>query len=195
VLTSFRRRRHEGGAAGIADVTDTFDRADSATSLGTSDSGHVWTALSGTWGIATNAAYLPTSADNYNAAIVDSGRADCTVQYTASTVDESEGRVPVRMTDSQNGFIGQASGAGVGIHRLYRIEAGAFTELGTYTADHVSGDVLKMVLSGSSIKYFLNGVERIAATDSFQSTAMKHGIGAGTGTPTTHRYNDFSVVA
>jgi hypothetical protein len=43
-------------------AADTFTRADSAASLGTSSGGGAWTAQLGTWGIATNKGYCPTPA-------------------------------------------------------------------------------------------------------------------------------------
>ncbi len=62
-------------------VTDTFNRADNASSLGTADSGQAWTAHGGTWGIASNRAVAPSAAA-YNAASLDAGALLVTVQAT-----------------------------------------------------------------------------------------------------------------
>lgn len=67
-----------GGAA----VTDSFDRADSTTTLGTTDTGQTWTyhAASGgssTWGIRSNAAYK-VSGSAYAVALIDLESSDMT---------------------------------------------------------------------------------------------------------------------
>src|SRR5436853_7315699 len=78
-----RRRRSGGGVQTI--VSDTFTRADNAASLGVADTGQAWTSLGGTWGISGNQAYCPTAALN-PLAVVDSGKADCSVQATLTVV-------------------------------------------------------------------------------------------------------------
>src|SRR4051812_42221595 len=74
-----------GAVGGVAARTvyrsDTFTRADSASSLGTpSDGGSAW-ATSDTWGISTNRAYN-AGADAQSTAVLESSKSDVLVQAT-----------------------------------------------------------------------------------------------------------------
>lgn len=67
----------------LATLTDTFARADSASSLGNAASGVPWTATTGTWGITgTNKAYSTTAASSYPMAVIDTGTLAATVKET-----------------------------------------------------------------------------------------------------------------
>lgn len=83
---------------------------------------------------------------------------------------------------------------------LFKIVAGVVTSLGTFneTLADESSTVLKLEMIGSSIKLFLGGVERIAATDSAISAAGKAGVSfrqANAVTDTVGQHlDDFSAV-
>lgn len=57
----------------VSSISDDFNRANSAVTLGTSTSGQSWENLSGTWGISTNRAYAVTSNNSYPVATIDFG--------------------------------------------------------------------------------------------------------------------------
>lgn len=60
---------------------DSFDRANSAVSLGSPDKGAAWSALSGTWGISSNRAYMPAAnSSNQRAAVIDVGAEDFEIE-------------------------------------------------------------------------------------------------------------------
>lgn len=179
------------GGGGGSLVSDSFNRANNTSSLGTADSGHVWTALAGTWGIDTNRArkYSP-GAQGY--AVIDAGVANGTVQATlqgtVSSGGAGGGGVAFRMTDANNGWFTEADGTS---GYLYKVAGGGFSIVASY-GGWVVGDVVSVVLSGTSIIVKKNGVQVASVTDSFNSTATKHGLRDYGG---NIRLDDFSVTA
>lgn len=65
-----------GLVAELGTLTDSFNRADSATSLGTADQGGAWIANAGTWGITGNRAYLASDTAGAVATLVSDHLAD-----------------------------------------------------------------------------------------------------------------------
>jgi hypothetical protein len=162
-------------------VADTFTRADSATSLGTADTGGAWTALSGTWGISSNQAYKP--AGTTGIAYIDSGKADCKIQVDHSTVSGVNGGLAFRIVDASNYWL--ASG-----NQLWKVQSGSFIAQGGTYLSFTNGQTMQVVLNGSLITVLKNGVAVATAVDSFQSTATKHGLRTDN---TTARFDNFLV--
>jgi hypothetical protein len=165
-------------------ITDSFNRADSSTSLGTADTGQTWTALAGTWGISSNKAYhVSTFADGY--AVIDAGTGDCTVALTLSTV--GSGGITFRAVDSTHLWFVDATATGSNLYRCDGFGPNLMANLGTSWAN---GDIMTIVLSGSSIVVKKNGTSIYSTTDSTYATATKHGLrdysGAG-------RYDSLSI--
>jgi hypothetical protein len=181
-----------GGAPGYwpdpNGVVDSFNRADSVTSLGNADSGQAWQALIGTWGISSNQAYLQTdTVPNEAIAVVDSGKSDCTV--TAKMAVAVDGwRLTWRAADGANHFMLLRFGGSINV---YRKQAGTFNQIGSAVVVPANGDVLSVVLSGTSHVVKLNGATIVSVTDAFQATATKHGI--GNSAVNGARFDDFSV--
>ena len=175
-----------GGSSG--GVTDSFNRADNASSLGTADTGQTWTALASTWGISSNQAYNPGAGANAPA-VLDSGKSDCTIQVTIATQAGDSG-LSFRATDANNFFEVTFSTTQ---YQVWKIVAGAFTNLASGTITGANGDVLKVVLSGSTIQIFQNGVQLgTNITDAFNQTATKHGLSQVSGSAGA-RWDNFSV--
>lgn len=139
LATAFVAPRSEGRAARwvtrISDRTkpllyDSFDRADSASSLGTAESGQAWTAGSGTWGISNRRGYLVTASGTEGCAVVDLGvpadwiQAD--LQYKASGTPDPG--LLIRYVDSNN-YIMAAFETGNFINIWTKV-AGSYTNLG-----------------------------------------------------------------
>jgi Big-like domain-containing protein len=157
-------------------VRDSFERTDSATSLGYADTGQAWSTLNGTWGIDDGKAYLVASGGGVlNAAVVDAGIADCAIESTIIwTTDSLFWPVAFRCTDASNGFRVVNDNATLAI---YRVQAGALTSIAFVVVAISSGDRIGIELSGNNITAKVNGVTVVTASDSFQATATKHGIG------------------
>lgn len=181
-------RRRRGGVS-FTTITDSFNRADSAVTMGSTDGGQViaWTALDGVWGIQTNRAYIATDGGaNKSAVVIDSGVADCTLQVTITS--NSAARLCWRASDVDNFFILDIGGSDINI---YRRQAGSYSgSIGTSATAVANGDVIAIVLSANSHTVKVNGVTKINITDAFNQTATKHGLAAAGLGPT---FDVFSI--
>lgn len=170
--------------------TDNFNRADSATALGTpSDAGSNWVAQSGTWGIASNRGYLATASGGQENAVLESSVADVDIQVTAPVVGV-DGGVIARAADNSNYIVG-TFGSG-GSMRLFKNVADSFTQLGaTFNGTVSNGDVFKLSADSSdALTFYQNGNSRVSATDGAGSTNTKHGIRSHGDAST---FDDFSI--
>lgn len=189
-LSAFRPAAGGGGG-----ITDSFNRANSTTSLGTADTGQAWTAHSGVWGISSNQAYCETDASFLNFATL-AGAADGTLQVKLPSPGGGSGGsawVVCRFTDVNNCLYVACSG--IDPYRLMRRQGGTLSTLGTGTiANANSNDVVKVVLLGSSIRVYVNGVLDLDVTTAFNQTAVRVGMGTdfGAGPGSAPRFDDFS---
>lgn len=169
-------------------VEDTFTRPDSATTLENAETGQAWQVLAGTWGIASKTAYcVAHGGTNKACAVVETGMSDGVVEVTHSSLSAGGSRLAFRFTDVDNGFIVGAESA---VYQLYRLEAGTYNAIGSWATTPASGDVVRVVMNGSSITVYINGTARITATSTFNQTATKHGIAAAS---TSSRFDNFTV--
>lgn len=192
------------GAAAKTEAADTFNRANSTTSIGTADTGQAWTTLRGTLGINTNAAYLVTSAgaDLHNIASFESNAADVDISATISANPSAGAAVGIvyRVIDANNYrfFFHYLNSAGT----AFLVYSGR-VEAGVATHDPVSGTqsiasmatpfVLRVVCQGSTIKLYRNGIQMGAdITSTFNQGVTKHGV-LFTNT-TTARIDNLTVV-
>lgn len=119
---------------------------------------------------------------------------DCTITVSDLIIGAFNG-IAARLTNGTNLFCATYYTA-LQRWELNRLEA-AYNLIGSYSEARSAGDSidpLQMVLSGSSISVLVNGVSRIAVTDTFNQTAKKHGL-YGYGENGTAKYGSFSVVA
>lgn len=154
--------------------SDTFTRANSATTMGSTSTGALaWTAQSGTWGITSNDAYdaAPTASTNHSVVVSDT-HADGTISVTIGSIGTNGGSPGIifRATDDSNYLM--FSGGGT----VYTRIAGTFTSLGGSGQSLVNGDVLTVTLNGSSITARINGSVIWSGTSTFNQTATKHGL-------------------
>lgn len=164
-------------------ITDSFTRADSATTMGTTETGSkTWTPNSGTWGITTNRAYIAAGGAQLTT-IVDAALANCTVEVTIENFVDSG--LCFRSTDDSNNLVTNGG-------NLFKRVAGSFTSLGSFT--YGTGSVIKAVLNGSAIELFQDGVSELSVTEAFNSTATQHGLRVAA-LNTANRFDTFSVVA
>lgn len=180
---------------GVSLASDTFTRADSAVSLGSTESPVLaWSALVGTWGISTNRAYN-VAATNNAVAVVTTAASDVTVSATMAVLSAANtAGVAVRCSDGSNfiwvvGYTAASSNV-----LIVKRVAGADTVIATLTSPSAlaNGDVLSAVCSGNTITARINGVTVGSATDAFNNTAVKHGLTCGAGDATI-RWDNFSI--
>ncbi|MCM3130945.1 hypothetical protein ACFQ3J_00405 [Paenibacillus provencensis] len=156
-------------------VSDTFNRADNNTSLGTADTGQAWQALSGVFGIVGNTAQLITAAGTTNTAVVDSGISNCVIKATLAT-NSVITRIAFRVTDATNMIFVQ-SNQGSSNYQILRVVDNAQTSIATVSRAPAAGDEITVNLDGSSIVVLINGTQAMSVTEAFNLTATKHGIG------------------
>jgi hypothetical protein len=175
---------------------DGFGRAASATAIGTSDTGQVWAALLGTWGIdGSNRAYLAAHVGE-DIAVLTGYVADGDVSATFDTIANGQ-RLAFRISSlpatgyKWEGFVVENNGGTNYLVRRY--QAGSYTTLGTILITPANGHRIKVTLAGSTIQVYINSVLKGTYTDSFNQAATLHGI--GTNAAVGAKWDDFGVWA
>lgn len=157
-------------------LVDNFNRADNASSLGTTSDGlAIWVAHRGTFGISSNQANCAANA-HPSVAAVETNVADGTVQATivSSPASPNFTGLSVRVTDGNNLII-------VGSGFIQKIVAGSAVDIQVPGPTFSAGDVVAVTMTGSSFEMFVNGVSQTTFTETFNQTATKHGLAsAGT---------------
>jgi len=153
----------------MATFSDNFDRADN------SDLGPNWVEVSGDWSISSGrlspgaaggtiilraAASMDTS-DNF---------AQATIAATGSVSQGVWCRGNANIT---SGYLWRNNGSE---WDLFSVVGGSFTVLGTYVAPAAVNDIAKVQAVGSTIKCFVNGVERVSVTNTDIPTGTNVGI-------------------
>lgn len=165
---------------------DDFTGADSGAAIGAAVVGGSWTAGVGTWGLSNNLAYL-TAATGNAVATLTTTVSDCSIQVTLYT-NVADMRLVFRLSDTSNYLYVERTSTG---YILGKRDTGANSTLASYVTTPLDGDEIRVVASGSAIKVLINGYERVSYTSTFNSTAVKHGIGSLSGA--SGRWNDFVI--
>lgn len=179
-------------------VTDTYDRADSATTLGSAQTGQAWTASRGTWGITGNAAYSVTGVDDDLATIETTNtnhRATATIPVPAGVGAASPGLI-ARFVDTNNHYLATLaflSGGTAPLVKLFKKVGGGYTQLGTTVTlpNLTTSATFTLSAFGNSITVLVNGVSVIRELDSSLTAGTK--VGLRQGGATACRWSDFSA--
>lgn len=171
-------------------VTDTFDRTDNASSLGTATTGEVWTPrltapfspqVTSTLGISSNQAYSTDSA-NVNIATVPAGTGDVTVEVDVMlplAPQEGGGVIGRWQSDLEywEGLIFRTTG---GPYRAYlrKFYDGTYSQWSKDVAPSAYATPIRVGLSfrGSLVVLTADGGTVTSVTDGDYSTATEHGI-------------------
>lgn len=153
-------------------LSDSFNRADSTTSLGSADTGQAWVVLNGTCGINGNRAYHTTSSSQ-DYAVVDLGQSDVTISLKIYGDIANGGGITFRAVDVNNLWFVDVDSSG---SSLYKVVAGSFTQVATAMGAFTIGDTMSVVLSGTSVIVKRNSTTIHSSTQSQFSTATKHGL-------------------
>lgn len=172
-------------------VSDTFTRVDDNLSMGTAETGQVWTPLLGAWGIASNAAYPKTLDVNRAITVVESGISD--IDISSDITWRVSEHIVFRATDSSNMLVAAISGTGL---LLIRYQADVSTTLYNYAFTPVAGTkyALRVTAVGTVLNAYLDGTLRITGGSSFNVAATKHGYRCFS-SPTSARFDNFKVLA
>jgi hypothetical protein len=142
-----------------------------------SDGGPPWSLVSGTWAQESGRLRLTTAGTHY--ALTETGAADVEVSVTIPTRGASgvEVGVVVRASDADNFLVLTATWDGSsGTFKLYRRESGSYTLLDTTAVAWAAGDAIALRASGSTLTAKRNGAAIWTATNTFNTTATKHGL-------------------
>jgi hypothetical protein len=157
------------GQAGNILVSDAFNRADSTT-LGTADTGQVWTQVSGTVGIVGNAG--GNTNGNQGIVAINVGVSDYDAQFTTPASSADTFIFHFRYTNLSNTW---RLAMDTNSYRLVLIKGGALTYTSPDFGVPGSNDTLRVVADGSTITVYLNGV--LVHTDT--SNALPTGSSVG----------------
>lgn len=168
-------------------IEDSFDRPDGP--LGTTDTGQEWEILSGSWSV-INGKAAPTAANGQ--AVVNKSQSLYLVQVKVDAIGAYPGIV-TRASDAQN-YILFYWDSDEYCFTIAKIENSSQNSLvySDYT-ELLPGDVIKLVVNGTSLTGYHNGTIVCSVTSDFNLTATKHGLDAGGSTDT--RYDDFATVS
>lgn len=159
-------------------VVDSFNRANSTTTLGKTDSGKAWvtTATFGgsVWGISGGMPYTPTSTQGAKA-YVDSGLSDNIRLSMDITGNQAQAGLVFRYTsESSHFFVVKNSPSGFIVKRS--IGGGDNVVVGTGgTVSYTTSAKASIVLNGSTIRLYENDVLVGTFTDTNGVTGTKHG--------------------
>jgi hypothetical protein len=167
----------------VTTFTDDFNRADGSP-------GANWTQVSGTWTIVSN----QLSSGNAGGTIILRATGamatnDHSAQITiAATAAVSHGVWCRGNSNISQGYLWRNDGTS---WNLFSVVGGSFTSIGSYAAAAVAGDIAKIQAVGSTIKGFVNGVQRVSVTD----TAVATGTSVGLRAESTNllRFDDFTA--
>lgn len=188
-MSIFMSRRGTMEASGVI-VFDSFTRADSSSTMGNTETGQAWSPISSTWGISSNKAYEP-SPGNGDAVFVNAGYSNVT--FISDMLWE----------DAGDGVMFRALGSAANDGFLFYLHSnqsaqllvpGFGTALFNVAQTVVAGTTyqMKVVLSGSSISCYVDGVLKGTVSNATQSTATRFGFRSG-GTTAAKRWDNLRI--
>lgn len=165
-------------------LSDDFNRANST------DLGSGWVEVSGDWSITSNQ-LSPGAAGGtiILRAATPMASNDHYAQVTiAATTAASQGVWCRGNTNISNGYLWRNDGTS---WNLFAVVGGGFTIIGTYTAPAAPGDIAKVQAVGTTIKGYVNGIERVSVTDT--SVATGTNVGIRSESASALRYDNFAA--
>lgn len=168
----------------MASFSDDFNRANST------DLGAGWVEVSGDWSIVSNQ-LSPGSAGGTIILRAAGAMAsnDHSAQATiAATTAASHGVWCRGNSNISSGYLWRNDGTS---WNLFSVVGGSFSSIGSYTAAAAPGDVAKVQAVGSTIKGYVNGVERVSVVDTAVATGTSVGIRSESASAI--RFDDFTA--
>lgn len=166
-------------------IADNFNRANNASTLGTTPiGGKTWQSY-GTqqWGVLDNEAYPITSSYD-NPVYIDAGVSDQLAFEVRMSVQISTSQIMWRIQDANlNYFFIEDT-------RIFKYNAGVFTTLVSGLVFN-SGDLIRVELRGAEHTVFQNGVQIAQFTDTDFLNATKFGFGTNNN---DSRFDDFALM-
>jgi len=164
----------------MASYSDDFNRPDS-TNIGN------WTESGDNWSIISQQ--------------LAPGTSTLSIVIYNSTLDTTDHYAEITLSNATATSMGVFARSDVGGNNFYLLRnngtswdlfsniGGSFTNIGTYTAAPNNGDTARIHCVGSTIKGFINGVERISVTNTDITTGVYSGLRSEASS--TARYDNF----
>ncbi len=185
-------------------VTDTFNRANSAVTMGNADTGQPWLPQLGTWGINTNQAYVAIVGGgtilNNSKTVIDAGAGghNAIAQVTVNNLTSAPALI-FHYVDANN-FMALQFRADFFIWTYYEITGGVATDIHFFNGGGepppVVGDVMKVVLCDNpvpNLELWQNSFNLFTANISHPApftTSTLYGLGGST---IAARFDNFTV--
>jgi hypothetical protein len=173
-------------------VSDTFNRANSLTALGTADTGQVWRNDFNTLGVNTNVAAGPTaSVEQW--ATVDVGNVNQDITCTMSTAAANgHGQIwsassTANTAAGNTAYIADMNTNVANTGAVYSVIAGSFVSKGTLNQIS-SGTVVRVVRFGNLHTVYYGGVQQLQFTDNNIAATTRCGMRM---TNTVSRHDNF----
>lgn len=163
--------------------TDDFNRANGAP-------GANWVDATGLWAIVSNQLSSGTVGGTIviraaTAMATNDNSAQVTIAATAAVSHGVWCRGNAGFT---NGYLWRNDGSS---WALFSVVGGSFTSIGSFAGAAVAGDVAKVQAVGSTIKAYVNGVQRVSVTDTGVTTGTSVGLRAES--TNSLRFDDFTA--
>lgn len=171
-------------------VYDTFTRVDSSSTMGNAETGQPWSPISSTWGISSNQAYIPSPADGL-ATYVNAGFSNVTFICDMLWEDAGDGVMLRALGSAANdGFLFYLHSN----QSAQLLVPGFGSSLFNVAQTVVAGTTyqMKVILSGSSISCYVDGVLKSTVSSATQSTATRFGLRSG-GTTAAKRWDNLKI--
>ncbi len=164
----------------MASYSDDFNRSDS-TNIGN------WVEWNDDWSITSNQLAPGTASIAFVIYASPLATSDHYTQAVLANATTSSMGVFARSTsDGSSYYLWRSNGS---VWNLFRQVGGSFIDLGSYNASLANGDVARIECVGSTIKGYVNGIERLSVTDTVITSGLYAGIRS---TPSsTARYDNF----
>jgi hypothetical protein len=151
-----------------------------------------WTTQLGTCGITANQAFVSATGTGggltAGETTVDLSQANVDISLTFSQLSTSAGLM-FRFSDTSNFWVVISDASNTKLFKHVG-GSGTLTQVGTTHAGTANGDVMEVIAAGSNIIVKRNGTQLENVTDSFNSTATKHGFFSQS---TAARFDNWSV--
>lgn len=164
-------------------ASDSFTRANSTTTLGTDETGKVWSAYTtpNVYGIQNNQAY-PVTPDLNDPIYIDAGVSDNIYFQIRHAVFDAASQIMWRITGKDDYMVLENNEA-------FRVVADLWSSRGTIPA-LTNGDLIRIELRGSEHKIFVNGILALTFTETAHQASTRFGFATS---GTTARFDDFKV--